>query len=197
MSNMTFSVIGAGVGYMFFGPYGAQLGWMLGSAVDSSKQVIDQKRVGDLKVMTSQYGESIPYIIGVNRVAPNVIWSSEKKPYTIKTKQGKGGPTVETTGYKIDMLLCLGVGPILGVSKVWANEKLIVDASVDAKPLPGTLYLGNMSQLPDPTYEAAVGVGNAPAYRGLALMSLHNFDLQAYGGTVPSLSFEVVRGATL
>lgn len=196
MSNMTFSLVGAGVG-AFFGPYGAQLGWMLGSALDASRQTIDQKSVGDLKVMTSQYGEAIPYIVGVNRVAPNVIWSSEKKPYTIKTKQGKGGPTTETTGYTIDMLLCIGVGPILGVSKVWANEKLIVDASAEAKPLIGTLYLGDMDQLPDPTYEAAVGAGNTPAYRGLALIALSDFDLTAYGGTVPSFSFEVVRGASL
>lgn len=196
MSNMTFALAGGAVG-SFFGPYGAQIGWMLGSAIDSSRQVIDQKSVGDLKVMTAQYGESIPYIIGINRVAPNVIWSSEKKPYTVRTKQGKGGPTTETTGYTIDMLLCLGIGPILGVSRVWANEKLIVDASVDAKPLPGTLYVGSMNQLPDPTYEAAVGVGNAPAYRGLALIALKDFDLTAYGGVVPSFSFEVVRGASL
>lgn len=196
MSNMTFSLIGAGVG-SFFGPYGAQIGWMLGSAIDSSRQVIDQKSIGDLKVQTSQYGEVIPYIFGMNRVAPNIIWSSEKKPYTIKTKQGKGGPTVETTGYTVDMLLSICHGPILGISRVWANEKLIVDATDESKPLPGTLYLGTMDQLPDPTYEAAVGIGNAPAYRGLALLALKDFDITGYGGTVPSLSFEVVRGATL
>lgn len=196
MANMTFSLIGAGIG-AFFGPYGAQIGWMLGSALDSSRKTIDQKKVGDLKVMTSQYGESIPYIVGMNRVAPNIIWSSEKKPYTIKTKQGKGGPTVETTGYTIDMLLCVSVGEILGISRVWANEKLIVDARNEAKPLIGTVYTGSMTQMPDPTYEAAVGAGNAPAYRGLALVALNDFDITSYGGTVPSFSFEVVRGATL
>lgn len=197
MANMVFSVGGAAIGAIF-GPVGAQLGYLLGSAIDNSRKTINQKSVGDLKVMTSQYGESIPYCVGVNRIAPNVIWSSEKKPYTIKTQtSGKGGPTVETTGYTIDMLLCLGVGPILGVSRVWANEKLIVDSRTEPKPLPGTLYLGTMDQLPDPTYEEAVGSGNAPAYRGLALLALKDFNLTAYGGTVPNFSFEVVRGATL
>ena len=196
MSNAKFGIIGTGIG-AFFGGYGAQIGWMLGSYLDASNQTIDQKQIGDLKVQTAQYGVTIVLPFGVQRVAGNVFWSTEKQPYTIKTRTGKGGPTTETTGYKIDMAIGICQGPILGISRVWANEKLIIDASTEAKPLIGALYLGDNTQLPDPTYEAAVGAGNAPAMRGLAYIVLDKFDLTPYGGTVPSFSFEVVRGATV
>lgn len=196
MSNLIIPGAGAVVGYMVGGPTGAQIGWALGSAYVSSKQEIRQGEVGDLRIQTSSYGTAIPVVIGKQRVAGNIIWADEKKVYEIKSRQGKGGPSTITNGYTISMLIGICAGPILGVSRVWADGDLIVDGRTAVKPLIGELYTGSMTQTADPTYEAVVGAANAPAYRGLAYISLTNFDLGP-GGRVPQFSFEVVKGAEL
>ena len=204
MANLIIPGAAAAAGYLIGGPTGAQIGWMLGSALSASKQEIEQPKVGDLRVQTSQYGVPIPFIVGKQRVAGNIIWSDNKKEYSTEESQGgKGGilgggdqATIVTTGYTINMLIALCQGPILGVSRVWADGKLIIDSRSASKPLIGQLYLGNMSQTPDPTYESVVGAGNAPAYRGLAYFSLTNFDL-GVTGRIPQFSFEVVKEAII
>ena len=197
MSNLVISAAGAVAGWFIGGPTGAQIGWMAGSAYSASQQNVDQRTVGDMKIQTAQYGAPIPYIFGKQRLAPNIIWADEKKEYPIKKKQGKGGPTVTTSGFTISCAMGLCAGPILGISKVWANEKLIIDSSTEVMPLVGTVYLGDMTQLPDATIVAKEGIGNVPAYRGLAYIVLKDFDVTGYGGALPQFSFEVVRGATL
>ena len=196
MSNLILPTIGAGVGYFFGGSTGAQLGWMLGSAAQSSQEEIRQQTVADMRVQTAAYGTSIPYVIGRQRLSGNIIWAADRKRYDIKKRQGKGGPTVVSDGFTVSLAIAICKGPILGISRVWANEELIVDARTEAKPLIGELYLGNQTQMPDPTYEAAVGAGNAPAYRGLAYMVLTDYDLGA-NPVLPQFSFEVIGGGTL
>lgn len=198
MANLVISGAGAAVGAMVGGPTGAQIGWMLGSAIATSRTEIDQRtKLGDMLQQTAQWGEPIPYIFGMQRVAGNIIWASEKKEYAIKKRQGKGGPKIVTSGFTISFAVALCAGPILGVSRVWANEKLIVDSSTTVQNLPGILYLGGLDQMPDPTMEAALGSGNVPAYRGTAYIVFRDFDITSYGAVVPSLSFEVVRGADI
>jgi hypothetical protein len=196
MANLIIPAAGAVIGGMIGGPTGAQMGWMLGSAYQTSTTEIDQRSVGDLKIQTSSYGTPIPYVIGKQRLAGNIIWADNKKTYEIRNKTGKGGPTTVTTGYTISMLIGICAGPILGVSRVWSNGALIIDSRTEAKKLIGQLYLGDMTQLPDPTYQSIVGAVNAPAYRGLAYISLTDYDLGA-SGVVPQFSFEVVRGVAL
>ena len=196
MSQLLIPASTAFAGFLIGGPTGAQIGWMVGSAYAASQQEIPQPAVGDLRIQTASYGTVIPYVIGKQRVAGNIIWAGEKKPYEIKNRTGKGGPTSVSTGYKIDCLIGLCAGPILGVSRVWADGDLIVDSRTEVKPLIGELYLGTDSQTADPTYVAAVGADNAPAYRGLAYIALSDFDLGVQG-RIPNFSFEVVRGASL
>jgi len=183
-------------GFMIGGPTGAQVGWVVGSAFAASRQEIRQDQVGDLRVQAASYGVPIVQVVGRQRVAGNIIWASEKKPYEIKSRTGKGGPTSITTGYRLDCLIGICAGPITGISKVWADGDLIVDSSTEEKPLIGILYLGTDTQPADPTYQAAVGVDNAPAYRGLAYIALTDFDLGVQG-RVPNFSFEVLRGYSL
>lgn len=196
MSQVVIPGAFAAAGYMVGGPVGAQVGWALGSAVSASRQEIQQGQIGDLRVQTASYGTAIPHVIGRQRVAGNIIWADEKKVYQVKSRQGKGGPQTVSNGYTISMLIGICAGPILGVSRVWADGDLIIDSRDATKPLIGELYLGTTTQTADPTYEAVVGTGNAPAYRGLAYIALTNYDL-GLSGRVPMFSFEVVRGATL
>lgn len=197
MSNLLIPAGSALIGAYIGGPGGAQVGWMIGSAISAGNQTINQTSIGDLRVQTSSYGSPIPLVIGKQRIAGNIIWAEEKKAYEIKNYTGKGGgPTTVTTGYTVSMLIGICGGPIIGVSRIWANGDLIIDSRTAPKPLIGQLYLGDQSQLPDPTYQSIVGADNAPAYRGLAYISLTNFNLGP-SGAIPQFSFEVVRGATL
>ena len=195
MSNLVIPAVGALIGGYFGGPTGASIGWALGSAASAKDTVIEQPKVGDLRIQTSQYGTAIPFVIGTQRLSGNIIWAANKTEYTTETKAGKGGgggTVTVSTGYKQSMLIAICKGPILGVRKVWADGKLIIDCTSGSKPLIGQLYLGDDSQMPDPTYASHVGA-DAPAYRGVAYFSLTDFDL-GITGRVPQFSFEVVGG---
>lgn len=51
--------------------------------------------------------------------------------------------------------------------------------------------------MPDPTIEAALGVGNVPAYRGQAYVVMDDFQLGNFGNRIPNFEFEVIKsGAT-
>jgi hypothetical protein len=192
MANLIIPAVSAGVGYMMGGPTGAQVGWMIGSTIQGSRTKIEQAAVGDLLIQTAQYGISIPYIVGKQRVAGNIIWASKKRTYKIEQKSGKGGgPTAVSTGYKQDMAILICKGPIVGISRVWANNAVIIDGRTTVKPLVGTLYTGTQVQMPDTTIETAEGAGKVPAYRGIAYIVLKDFDLGT-SGAVPNFSFEVL-----
>lgn len=192
MANLIISGIGAAAGGLIGGPTGAQIGWLLGSYLSANNAAdIPQQTIGDLRVQTSAYGSSIPIVFGRQRLAGNIIWASDKTTYSITSGGGKGGgPTSTATGYKVDMAIALCKGPIAGISKIWADGKLIVDSSTTSMPLIGQLYSGDNNQTPDPTMESALGVGNVPAYRGLAYIVLNDYDL-GVAGRVPIFSFEV------
>lgn len=193
MANLVIPAATAGIGYLIGGPTGAQIGWMIGSSIQAGREKIKSSTVGDLRIQTAQYGVPIPYVVGKQRVSGNIIWASEKRTYEIEQQQGgkSGGPTVVSTGYKQDMAILICKGPIIGITRVWANNKLIIDGTSESKPLVGTLYVGDNEQLPDTTMETAKGVGNVPAYRGLAYIVLTDFDLGT-SGAVPNFSFEVL-----
>lgn len=192
MANLVVPAVTAGIGYLVGGPTGAQIGWMVGSSYQASRQKLEQPAVGDLRIQTAQYGVPIYTVVGRQRVAGQVVWASKKRTYKIETQTGKGGgPTVVSTGYKQDLAILLCRGPITGITTVWANNKKIIDGSTESKPLVGTLYTGTNDQTPDPVMEAALGAGNVPAYRGFAYIVLEDYDLGT-SGAVPNFSFEIL-----
>jgi hypothetical protein len=74
------------------------------------------------------------------------------------------------------------------------------DASLDASDESAwwrriTYYTGGTTQLPDATYEAAVGAGNAPAYRGRGTVFIEGLNLGT-SGQLPVLTFEVVTAGS-
>lgn len=196
MSNLVIPATTAGIGFWLGGGTGASIGWAIGSGYVSGQQEIDTPMISDLRVQTSGYGTAIPMVSGEQRVAGNVIWATDKVP--VETNQGGkgGGPEVTLTTYTISMAIAICKGPILGVTRVWEDGKLMADVTGSQTKLPGTLYLGDVLQDPDSVIEATEGVGNVPAYRGLAYMVFEDFNLGA-DGRVPNFSFEVQRGDTL
>lgn len=204
-TQLAISAGGAAVGYLggsFFGQgaLGAQLGWTLASylSADENKDA-SQKTIADVRLQTAQYGINIPLLSGAERVTGNIIWASDKKPYETKSVMGggKGGDSstttsTTTTGYKASFAIAICKGPILGISKVWQDGKLIIDSSTSVKKLIGTLYTGTNVQLADATMQSYLGAANVPAYRGMAYIVCHDFDL-GMAGRIPTFSFEVLK----
>jgi hypothetical protein len=91
-------------------------------------------RLKDLSVPKSNYGEPIPKVFGRARIAGNMIWANKIIEKTTKKKQGKGGgkTTTKTYSYFGDFALMFCQGPIVGISKIWVNSKLVYDKSAEA-----------------------------------------------------------------
>lgn len=191
---------------MIGGPTGAKIGWMVGSAVGGMLSQQDQHsegpRLGDLSVQASTYGGMKPILYGTMRVNGNVIFCTDKREVATTTDQsGKGGPSVTSTTYtyNVDMAIAVCANQIAGIRKIWNNGKLIYDQSSGAsistviasstKSAGFKVYLGSETQLPDPTLEATLGVGNVPGYRGTAYVVFDHMDCP--NGQIPQLSFEV------
>lgn len=167
-------------------------------------------RLNDLKAPQASYGTPIPYLEGIWRTAGVYIWASEKHEIATTQSQGKGGPGVESTTftYEIDVLIELAIHECVGILKIYSNGKLVwtseATADIDTLKASATtnswrdirFYSGAADQLPDPVYEAAVGIGNAPAYRGRATVFIEGLNLGS-SGQLPVLTFEVVREGTL
>lgn len=61
-----------------------------------------------------------------------------------------------------------------------------------------TVYPGTTTQTADPTMEAALGVGNVPAYRGIAYVLFQNLDLTTeFRNAVPNFEFEIEADTSL
>ena len=213
-------IVGAIVGYVAtgFNPMGAYYGAMNGAGIggylDPPKgPTIEGPRLKDLSAQTSTYGALVQRIYGVIAVFGNVLWleNNHLKETVKKKKQGgKGGgasSTLKTYSYSATFALGLCEGPIDGIRRIWCGDKLIYNAgSDDLETIISSnqsaanfrVYLGTDDQLPDARYEANVGVGNAPAFRGLAYIVFYDFKLEDYGNTLQAAQFkvEVIKKAT-
>lgn len=213
MAQLVLGAIGAVAGtYLGVGP---MVGWAIGSAIGGamtkpSKVSAPTQPIMDLKVTGTEYGQPIPYVIGTVGVAGQMWWNTDRQPHTDTQTSGggKGGggqPEVETsiTTYTMDALYGVSDNIIVGIRRVWANGKLIWSAADDSdiSSLSAsqaeqhwtrmTVYTGDITQLPDPTYAAAVGSGYAPAYRGRGSVFIEGLKLGT-SGAIPNLTFEVV-----
>jgi len=201
--QLAFTVVGYAVGTYFGYPQlGALVGSLVGSAVAQSElpdSTTSGPRLTDLKTQTSTYGADIPYLFGSNRVAGNIIWAAdliEVETDTSTSAGGKGsGPTQTSVTYAyygtFAVLLCFG--PARGVRRIWGDQVLIYDGGVD--PPVGSVdyafYQGTETQLPDPTMEAALGVGNVPGYRGYCYMVFNRLPLDKFGNRLPNITVEL------
>lgn len=191
MTTLVMGTAGALIGGAFGGSIGAQVGWlvgsMLGNLIDPPK--IEGPRRTDLKLQVSEYGKPIPIVWGLGRLAGNVIDQTDLQEHK-ETEGGKGGPEITKYTYSASFAILLCEGPIKGVRRIWADGRLIW-AQADGTTMPCTLYLGTETQEPDPTFEAIHGVGQQPAYRGMAYVVFTDYMLTDFGDRIPMLEFEV------
>ncbi|XGA08293.1 MAG: glycoside hydrolase TIM-barrel-like domain-containing protein [Wolbachia endosymbiont of Xenopsylla cheopis] len=198
MSTIILSAIGSSVGSSFMGMIGqfigAELGAALGSRIDSALFGLDNTkhgpRIKDLNIQTSTYGKMIPIIYGTARVAGNIIWAQpikEVRSEDAKTASILGfGKADSYVSYSYFATLAIGIceGEIEDITKIWANDKLLIADEISFR-----LYQGTEDQEPDPLIESIEG--SSPAYRGLAYIVIEDFPLADYSNRVPNFTFEV------
>lgn len=201
MASLVLGVAGAAIGSMM-GPMGAQIGFALGSAAGGllfPPKGPDGPRLNDLSVQTSTYGKGIPIPYGTTRIAGNIIWADKIVEHEHE-EGGSGGPEYTVYSYTCSFAVSICVGPIAGITRIWADGLLIYDVRPENtgeqfafKAGGHKLYLGTETQLPDPTIQALIG--DTPAYRGQAHFVFTDLELGKFGNRLPSLSFEVVHTA--
>jgi Putative phage tail protein len=192
MASLVLTVVGTVLG----GPIGGALGAILGQQVDQrlfAPKGQQGPRLSDLKLQGSSYGTRIPKLFGTVRVAGTVIWATDLRETRRQQSNGKGKPKTTYYTYSSSFAVALSARTISRVGRIWADGKLLRGASGDFKSQTGfRLYTGGEGQTVDPLIASAEGIGNAPAYRGLAYAVFEDFQLADYGNRIPSLSFEVV-----
>ncbi len=184
-----------------------QIGWMIGSAVGGALAQPDQHgpKLPDLRVQVASYGAGVAKVWGTTALAGNVIRANNKVPHESE-ESAKGGPSIVTTSYTCTfaVLLCEGrPGVTYRARRIWANSRLAYDisdgASAEAKAASSdfeqyfTLYPGSEEQLPDPTLESFLGVGNTPAYRGSCYIVFTDLPLELDGNNIPSYTVELTQ----
>jgi hypothetical protein len=207
MAELVLSTVGRALGASLpgvFGTIGAIAGQvggaMLGSAIDRQLFGVSTRREGprltDLHIQGSTEGASIPAVCGSVRIAGQVIWAARFKEHVqtddVSTGGKGGGPRVTTRSYGYTLSFAVGLceGEIARIGRVWANGALL-----DLSTVAWRLHRGGEDQAVDPLIEAIDGAENAPAYRGLGYVVFEDLPLEAYGNTIPQLSFEIVRPA--
>ncbi len=195
------------------------LGWAIGSAIGGRLFApdlpdIEGPRLEDLTVQASNYGAPLPKVYGTRIIAGQVIWKTDIKEtkHEQDVDSGKGGGQSQTQisyTYSLSFAVGLCEGEIDGLSRVFADGKLIFDFSTDAsfteiheiekETRRGvlTVYRGTETQGADPVIESFEGSGNVPGFRGLAYIVFDDLQLADYGNRMPNITAEVVDNGSL
>lgn len=202
MASIILSAAGTAVGTALgIGPLGTILGSRLASAIGGQIDGAlfgdeihrEGRRLEDLAVQTSTYGNPIPMVYGSARMAGNIIWSLPIKEVATTTETGgKGGGAAASTtteySYYATLAIAICEGEIDSVERVWADA-----AQLDLSQGTYRIYTGSEDQLPDSLIESYEGSGNTPAYRGLSYVVIEDFPLAYFGNRIPNFTFEVKR----
>lgn len=194
------TIVGTVVGAYFGYPaLGAALGSLVGGFLFPPQlPTVSGPRLSDITNTAASVGAAIPRGWGTFPAAGCIIWQSDVREVIEKEEvggKGSSSQTVETPTYYQDFAIGLNDGVIQGIRRVWANGKIVADRKVPENYDPDVMYadlvqqllqsqvafdsieiyLGTEDQLPSPTLEAALGVGNVSAFRGLAYIVFVNW----------------------
>lgn len=181
-------VVGAVIGGIYGGPQGAQIGFMIGSAIGGyiDPTQIKGPKLSDASQQTSQEGIPITFGYGTFPCAGNVVWAGPVVEHEQKD-DGKGSG-VENITYTYTRSYAIGFceGPAF-LQQAIRNGKLVYDISPTSTTTAhnskflekATIYLGDETQLVDPTIEADAGVGESGPMRGLAYFVMEDDETQA------------------
>ncbi|MCA0044708.1 baseplate multidomain protein megatron [Celeribacter litoreus] len=192
------AALGASVGGGLFGlssvVIGRAIGATLGRAIDQrlmgvGSSTVETGQVEHFRLTGASEGTSVAQVYGRMRVGGQVIWATKFLEHTESTSAGKGTSTTITEySYSVSLAVALCEGEISRVGRIWADGNEIDRSTVSMR-----VYSGSEDQLPDAKIEAVEGVGNVPAYRGMAYVVFEDLDLTPFGNRVPQFTFEVMR----
>lgn len=203
MAQLVVAAAGAVIGGMVGGPMGAKIGWMAGSMIGGAVfgEKAEGPKIQDGTYTSSAYGTAIPLNYGTDRHSAHILWWSGLNVRTeeVGGKFDKGGAEVEKA--RMSLLLSVCEGPQAAVLRIWANGRLIATNNgggftLDEEVLPAgevRVYLGTEDQMPDPTYEAAVGVENAVPYRGEVIVMIDGLEGEQFANRPPNIEVEVAQ----
>jgi hypothetical protein len=147
----------------------------------SSTIATEEPRLGNLRVQTSMYGLTVPWVRGQTRITGNLIWFGNFQAIAITTttsQGGKGGGGVTQVDtkyeYKAAAVLALASGPILGIASAWKDKRRYI-----GQTLPGR------SETLSHTFNVPVGgVVNVPLAGGsfAGNIAAEQYDPPDYGG---------------
>ena len=153
--------------------------------------VVETGRVDKFRLTNAGEGDAIAQVYGRMRMGGQIIWSSNFIETVTVSGAGKGGPTQPVTkefSYSVSLAIALCGGEITRVGRIWVDGDEISPNDLNMR-----VYVGSADQQPDSLMEATEGVGQVPAYRGMAYVVLAYIQLQQFGNRVPQFSFEVLR----
>lgn len=214
------SIVGGVVGFFVGGPsgayYGFQLGYLAGTAFFPTQLAgVTGPRLQDVRTTTAQVGAPVQEVFGTDSVAGTVIYTGPViEVANTETVGGKGAPEQDVTTFKYYQTIAVGLcrGPKDSLLQIFENGKLMYDlgpqkageseqgfadriAASETYGQTFNLYNGDEEQLPDPTLEAEVGIGQVPAYRGLMYLVYPERELkQDQGLRHPNFKFVVSDG---
>lgn len=226
MSNFgqaALTIVGAVVGSYFGYPQlGLVLGSLAGQALFPTKLPgVTGPKLTDQVTTTATIGGAVPITWGTVPLSGTVIYLQYpvREESNTQTVGGKGGPTQSQTTFTyfqtIAVGLCEGVKANPGIRRVWENGLLVYDkrpraddealsdynarVAANAKYEQTFVYYpGSEEQLPDPTIESLEGVGNVPAFRGLAYIVYPDRQLlDTQARRHPTFRFEVFDAGTV
>jgi hypothetical protein len=214
------AIVGGIIGYIVGGPtgalYGAQLGLLAGTLLFPTQLPgTFGPRIEDLNTTSAQLGGPVPIVYGTIAVPGTVIFLScvEERSETEEVG-GKGGPEQTITTYTYFQTIALGLceGTISGLLRVWENGELKYDVRpqeedesaedyaerIESSSEYGagfTMYFGDELQEADPHLETIMGVGEVPAFRGLAYIVYPERQLRDdQARRHPQFRFEIWQG---
>ena len=198
---------------------GASIGLTVGSFLFPTRlPPVYGPQLLDHNTTSSALGDPVSIGYGTFPVTGTVMFLDQIVETSVNTTQGGkgGGPQQTTTTYNYNQSIGIGLceGPILGILRIWENGELVYDVRpiqpgeafsayskrvATSNVYAGTfvLYFGTEDQLADPTIELQQGVGNVPAFRGLAyIMYPNRLLLLDQGLRHPTFKFEIFKTAT-
>ncbi len=209
--------IGAATGNPFLGfEIGYAIGSIGGSLLFPGHTSQTGPRLSDTLVSSSANGAPIIFLYGGARLPGQIIYSSGiKETKTTATQSAKGSPSQTTVSYTytvdFDAAFCESDGTA-GLSRIWADSKLIFDRTskgaissdvlatgigTNTTAVVPAIYSGGATQAPDPTEQAALGIGATSAFRGLLRAVYENFPLADFGNRLPNIRAECSSGIVL
>ena len=215
------AILGGVVGFLVGGPtgalYGLQLGLLAGTIISPTQlPTMLGPRLEDFRTTAAQVGTPVVRSWGTIAVPGTVLWlgAVEEVATTEEIDGGLFGPDQSVTTYTYYQSIAVGLvgNEISGILRVWENGELVYDArdqqigetsdeflerfQASRRWRGGVeIYTGTEDQMPDPTIEAAEGVGNVPAFRGLAYIIFNRRQLlDGQGRRHPQWRFEVFSG---